>query len=93
MKSEYSQLKEYMSQSNKTVAVTGSGISYLYGMSRLKQSVGRLNAGRIFSASYVRKNPEEFYAESHAYKIALARNGVAYVLHQRSMQDQKRIRG
>ncbi|MCD8325869.1 MAG: hypothetical protein LUC90_04035 [Lachnospiraceae bacterium] len=61
MKSEYSQLKEYMDQSNKTVAVTGAGISYLYGVSKLKQSVGRLNAGRIFSASYVRKNPEEFY--------------------------------
>ncbi len=61
MKSEYNQLKEYMDQSNKTVAVTGAGISYLYGVSRLKQSVGRLNAGRIFSASYVRKNPEEFY--------------------------------
>ncbi|MCD8083497.1 MAG: hypothetical protein LUE86_08365 [Clostridiales bacterium] len=61
MRNEYSQLKEYMDQSHKTVAVTGSGISYLYGMSRLKRSVGRLNAGRIFSASYVRKNPEGFY--------------------------------
>ncbi len=61
MKSEYSQLKEYMDQSSKTVAVTGAGISYLYGVSRLKQSVGRLNAGRIFSASYVRKHPDEFY--------------------------------
>ncbi|MCD8150980.1 MAG: hypothetical protein LUE92_15775 [Clostridiales bacterium] len=61
MRDEYSQLKEYMEQSEKTVAVTGAGISYLYGVSRLKQSVGRLNAGRIFSASYVRRNPEEFY--------------------------------
>ncbi len=62
MKEEYSQLKAYMAQSNNTVAVTGAGISYLYGMRRLKQSVGRLNAGRIFSAPYVRKNPEKFYA-------------------------------
>ncbi|MCD7833072.1 MAG: hypothetical protein LUH00_03630 [Lachnospiraceae bacterium] len=61
MRSEYSQLKDYMEHSKKTVAVTGAGISYLYGVSRLKQSVGRLNAWRIFSASYVRKNPEEFY--------------------------------
>ncbi|MCD8147332.1 MAG: hypothetical protein LUD84_08685 [Clostridiales bacterium] len=61
MRSEYAQLKEYMEQSGKTVAVTGAGISYLYGMRRLKQSVGRMNAGRIFSASYVRKNPEKFY--------------------------------
>ncbi|MCD8383026.1 MAG: hypothetical protein LUC30_09005 [Clostridiales bacterium] len=62
MKQEYDQLREYMKQSQKTVAVTGAGISYLYGMRRLKQSVGRMNAGRIFSASYVRKNPEKFYA-------------------------------
>ncbi|MCC8182710.1 MAG: hypothetical protein LIO45_07050 [Clostridiales bacterium] len=62
MKKEYAQLKEYMDQSSRTVAVTGAGISYLYGMRRLKQSVGRMNAGRIFSASYVRKNPEKFYA-------------------------------
>ncbi len=61
MKEEYSQLKEYMEHSHKTVAVTGAGISYLYGMRRLKQSVGRMNAGRIFSTSYVRKNPDKFY--------------------------------
>lgn len=61
MRAEYIQLKEYMDQSNKTVAVTGAGISYLYGMRRLKQSVGMMNARRIFAASYVRKNPEKFY--------------------------------
>jgi len=61
MTREYSQLKEYMEQSKRTVAVTGAGISYLYGMRKLKQSVGRMNAGRIFSASYVRKHPEKFY--------------------------------
>lgn len=61
MRAEYIQLKEYMDQSNKTVAVTGAGISYLYGMRRLKQSVGMINARRIFAASYVRKNPEKFY--------------------------------
>ncbi|MCD7886185.1 MAG: hypothetical protein LUG44_00980 [Clostridiales bacterium] len=62
MKQEYIQLKDDMEQSGRTVAVTGAGISYLYGMRRLKQSVGRMNAGRIFSASYVRKNPERFYS-------------------------------
>ncbi len=61
MKTEYSQLKELIDQSKKTVAVTGAGISYLYGMRRLKQAQGRMNAGRIFSAPYVRKNPEKFY--------------------------------
>lgn len=61
MRTEYSQLKEYMEQSKKTVAVTGAGISYLYGMRRLKQTVGRMNASRIFTSAYVRKHPEEFY--------------------------------
>ncbi|MCD8300570.1 MAG: hypothetical protein LUC41_05295 [Clostridiales bacterium] len=61
MKEEYQKLKDYMDQSGKTVAVTGAGISYLYGMRRLKQSVGLMNAGRVFSASYIRKNPEKFY--------------------------------
>ncbi|MCD7812165.1 MAG: hypothetical protein LUG91_10030, partial [Ruminococcus sp.] len=61
MRDEYSQLKEYMEKSKRTVAVTGAGISYLYGMRRLKQTVGRMNAGRIFTSAYVRKHPEKFY--------------------------------
>lgn len=61
MTEEYNLLREYMEQCKKSVAVTGAGISYLYGMRRLKESVGRLNAGRIFSASYIRKNPKKFY--------------------------------
>lgn len=61
MTDEFSRLKKYMDQSKKTVAVTGAGISYLYGMRWLKQSVGMMNARRVFSASFVRKNPEKFY--------------------------------
>jgi len=61
MTEEYRNLNEYINQSNRTVAVTGAGISYLYGMRRLKQSVGMMNARRVFSVSYVRKNPEKFY--------------------------------
>ncbi|MCC8043413.1 MAG: hypothetical protein LIO69_07920 [Oscillospiraceae bacterium] len=61
MKSEYLLLKEYMDQSDKTIAVTGAGISYLYGMRRLKQTVGTINARHIFSPAYVRKSPEKFY--------------------------------
>ncbi|MCD8046563.1 MAG: hypothetical protein LUE90_08045 [Clostridiales bacterium] len=30
-------------------------------MRRLKQSVGMMNARRVFSASFIRKNPEKFY--------------------------------
>ncbi len=62
MKDEYLELKKYMEQSCKTTGVTGAGVSYLYGMRRLKQSVGMLNSRRVFSASYVRKYPEKFYA-------------------------------
>ncbi len=62
MKSEYRQLKDYIENSGKTVAVTGAGISYLYGMRRLKQSVGMMNYRRVFSPEYVRKEPEKFYA-------------------------------
>ncbi len=61
MKEEYKQLKDYMDQSHRTVVVTGAGISYLYGMRRLKQSVGMMNYRRVFSASYIKKNPEKFY--------------------------------
>ncbi|MCD8216037.1 MAG: hypothetical protein LUC97_10425 [Clostridiales bacterium] len=61
MKNEYSKLKEYMSESSRTVCVTGAGISYLYGVRRLKQSVGFMNHGKVFSSSYIRKNPEKFY--------------------------------
>ncbi|MCD8307514.1 MAG: NAD-dependent protein deacetylase [Clostridia bacterium] len=62
MRKDFIQLKEYIDNSHNAVAVTGAGISYLYGMRRLKMSVGRMNAGRIFSADYVRKHPEDFYA-------------------------------
>ncbi len=61
MKKDFIQLKEYMDASHKAVAVTGAGISYMYGMRRFKMTVGRMNAGRVFSADYVRKHPEDFY--------------------------------
>ncbi|MCD7733085.1 MAG: hypothetical protein LUH56_06560 [Oscillospiraceae bacterium] len=61
MRYESSQLREYMEQSGKTVAVTGAGISYLYGMRRLKQSVGLMNSRQVLSPSFVRSNPDDFY--------------------------------
>ncbi len=54
MKDEYLKLKEYTVQSGKTVAVTGAGISYLFGMRRLKQSAGKMNSRREDTATYVR---------------------------------------
>ena len=61
MRYESSQLREYMDKSSRTVAVTGAGISYLYGMRRLKQSVGLMNSRQVLSPSFVRSNPDEFY--------------------------------
>ncbi len=61
MRYESEQLREYMSNSGRTVAVTGAGISYLYGMRRLKQSVGLMNSRNVLSASFVRSNPDDFY--------------------------------
>ncbi len=61
MDQEIKQLKEYMDNSKNTVAVTGSGISYLYGMSRLKQQTNRMDLMRKLSPGYVKKHPEEFY--------------------------------
>ncbi len=61
MDSQISQLKKYLDDSSYTVAVTGSGISYLYGMTRLKRQTNRMDQMRMMSASYVKKHPEEFY--------------------------------
>ncbi len=55
------QLKEYVRQSQDTVAITGAGISYLYGMSRLKQQTNRMDLMHRLSPQYVKKHPEEFY--------------------------------
>ncbi len=61
MDEQITQLKEYMDNSSNTVAITGSGISYLYGMSRLKQMSNRMDLMRKLSPKYVQKNPEDFY--------------------------------
>ncbi len=54
-------LKQLMENSSKTIAVTGSGISYLYGVGRLKKMTNRMNMMRILSPDYVKKHPEDFY--------------------------------
>ncbi len=61
MDSQVEQLKEYMDNSKYTVAVTGSGISYLYGMSRLKRQTNRLDLTRKLTPGYVKSHPDDFY--------------------------------
>ncbi len=62
MEEQVKKLKEYMDASNNTVAVTGSGISYLSGMRRFKQMAGRANMPRMMSSNYVKKHPDEVYS-------------------------------
>ncbi len=62
MEEEVKQLKAYMDASNNTVAVTGSGICYGYGMTRLKQQTNRMDQMRMMSPKYVKSHPEDFYA-------------------------------
>ncbi len=61
MNSQIRTLHSYLHESKNTVAVTGSGISYLYGMGRLKRQTNRMDLKRKLSPQYVKKHPEEFY--------------------------------
>ncbi len=62
MEEQVKQLKEYMDNSSYTVAVTGAGISYMYGMRRFKEDAARTNMPRMMSSGYVKKHPDEVYA-------------------------------
>ncbi len=62
MDQQVRQLKEYMDASNNTVAVTGSGISYMYGMRRLKSQTNRMDLMRKLTPKYVKSHPDEFYS-------------------------------
>lgn len=62
MDEQVQELKEYMDESNYTVAITGAGISYLYGMRRLKQQIGQNNLTQKFSPDYIKSHPDEIYA-------------------------------
>ncbi len=61
MDAKVEQLKEYMDESKFTVVVTGSGISYMYGMRRLKNSTNRMDIMRKTTPNYISAHPEEFY--------------------------------
>ncbi len=62
MDKQVEQLKEYMDESNYTVAITGSGISYLYGMTRFKQNTGRRNMTKMMNPKYIKAHPDVVYA-------------------------------
>lgn len=62
MSKEIEEFKDLINESNFTVAVTGSGISYLYGMSRLKSIVrDRGELMKITTPTYAETHPQQFY--------------------------------
>ncbi len=62
MDEQVKKLKEYMDASNYTVAVTGAGISYLYGMRRFKQLAGQSSWPKKVTPKYIKSHPDEVYA-------------------------------
>ncbi len=61
MDEQVKKLKEYLDESSYTVAVTGAGISYMYGMRRFKQDAGE-GWGRKVTPNYIKNHPDEVYA-------------------------------
>ncbi len=62
MSKEIDELVSLINESGCTIAVTGSGISYLYGMSRLKGSVtSRSDLMSMLTPTYVESHSEEFF--------------------------------
>ncbi len=55
-------LKEYMEDSDYTVAITGAGISYMYGMRRFKQLAGQNGWAAKLTKNYIKGHPDEIYS-------------------------------
>ncbi len=62
MDEQVKKLKEYMDAAENTVAVTGAGISYMYGMRRFKQLAGQSGWTGKVSPKYIKAHPDEIYA-------------------------------
>ncbi len=90
MEEEVKKLKDYMDASSYTVAVTGSGISYLSGMRRFKQLAGRNNMPRLLSAGYIKKHPDEIYSLfKDAFLDAIFEKGPSPVHYQLAELEKK----
>ncbi len=62
MEEQVGKLKEYLDGSQYTVAVTGAGISYMYGMRRFKHVAGESGWARKVTPNYIKSHPDEVYA-------------------------------
>ncbi len=89
MDEQVEQLMEYMQTSPYTVAVTGAGISYMYGMRRFKQVAGQ-DWTRKVTPKYVRSHPDEVYALfKDAFLDAIFEKGPSKVHYQMAELEQK----
>ncbi len=61
MRKETEMLKNYIDESNYTVVITGSGISYGYGMRRLKQTAGRGAMMTMLTPHHLKNHPDDAY--------------------------------
>ncbi len=61
MDEQVQKLKNYMDESGYTVAITGAGISYMYGMRRFKQLAGEGSWRGKMSAHYIKSHPDEIF--------------------------------
>ncbi len=83
-------LKGYMDESNFTVAVTGAGISYLYGMRRFKQDAGESGWARKVTPNYIKNHPDEVYALfKDAFLDAIFEKGPSEVHYQLARLEER----
>ncbi len=89
MDAQVKQLQTYMEASPYTVAVTGAGISYMYGMRRFKQVAGQNWASKV-TPKYVKSHPEEVYALfKDAFLDAIFEKGPSRIHRQMAELEQK----
>ncbi len=90
MDEQVEKLKEYLDASPYTVAVTGAGISYMYGMRRFKQVAGEGSWSRKVTSGYIKNHPEEVYALfKDAFLDAIFEKGPSTVHYQLAELEKK----
>ncbi len=84
------ELKAYLDASQYTVAVTGAGISYMYGMRRFKQVAGEGSWSKKVTPKYIKSHPEEVYALfKDAFLDAIFEKGPSKVHYQMAEMEKR----
>ncbi len=94
MDEQVKKLKEYLDESRNTVAVTGAGISHMYGMRRFKQDAGE-GWSRKVAPNYIKSHPEEVYSLfKDAFLDATFEKGPSEVHYQMAkLEEQGKLQG